>query len=905
VALFLGSTALLGLMFLWYSRDLPNPDSLVTRNIPQSTKIFDKTGTHLLYEIAPEEKRTLVKIEDIPTHLQKAVITAEDRGFYDHHGISLKGLARAVIFGGSRGGGSTITQQFVKNAILTNERHLSRKIKEIILSFALEQRFTKDQILQLYLNEIPYGGVLYGVESASQAYFEKSISEVTLAEAATLAALPQRPSTFLARPDLLDARRDWILEGMVEEGYISPEEATLAQAEEVVVHPSVGKIEAPHFVLWVKAQLEEEYGVSEVETGGLQVITTLDFDLQQAAEEAVEAGVAERGPRFGFTGAGLLAIEPSTGEIQAMVGSPDFYDTDHSGQVNVTLQPLQPGSSIKPIIYARAFERGYTPDTILWDVKTDFGGYSPNNYDGAEHGPVTIREALQRSLNIPAVQALYLIGVNDAISYMQKLGYSTNLDADRVGLSMVLGGAEVTMLDHVGAYATFAADGVRRAPTSLKKVTNSEGVVLFEALVNPGEKIVASDIAATLSNVLSDNAARAATFGGSNYLTLPDRPAATKTGTTNNYKDAWSVGYTPQLATGVWVGNSDGSLMSRGADGSQVAAPIWQNFMKAAHLNRPVVNFGPYQKVTTGKAVLDGQLAATTVILDRATGKLATDRTPLTFQEVKVCGEYHSTLHYVDKGDVRGPAPSNPERDPFYLTWEKALSDYLIRRNSSLKEGEKPYENCQIPTEFDDIHTQANEPSIRLISPQKNEVIEGQLTLAYESSTVLPFNRIEITLDGQYVGRLQDGSGGQIALPPWIKTGDQTLQVTVFDEVDNEAHDSVRIRVNGSGQALVNFVTPTDGEVITRPSTPFIVGLEILEDNINSLILLATHLNSGTVFVLGELQNPGSAVAIPWNNMTDGSYRLEAVLSLEGGGLATSAPIEVTVRPPPNPSLTL
>ncbi|MDQ5952339.1 MAG: penicillin-binding protein, partial [Patescibacteria group bacterium] len=558
-----GAIVLLGL-FAYYSTQLPDPDSILNRDVAQSTKIFDRTGTHLLYEIAPDQKRTLVTIDKIPLIAQQATITAEDRAFYEHNGISFKGIARAMLtnlihLDPNGQGASTITQQFIKKAFLTDDRTYSRKIKEIIIAIALEKKFEKDEILQMYLNEIPYGGTNYGIESASQSYFNKSVQDVTLAEAATLAALPNRPSTFLNNPDLLKDRRDWILDGMVEEGYVSQEDADAAKAQETPVTVAVRNIQAPHFVLWVKEQLEEKYGARTTETGGLKVITSLDYDKQKIAEEAVTNGLAAKGATYNFNDVGLVSIDPKTGQVLAMVGSPDYWNDESDGQVNVTLRQLQPGSSIKPMVYASAFERGYTPNTVLWDVDTVFptatGNYEPHNYDGNEHGYVTMRKALQGSLNIPAVKTLYLAGIDNALALGDRLGYTT-LREEYVGLSMVLGGVRVTPLEHTSAYATFANNGVKQDVVSIIKVEDSHGEVLEEwkAEDHPGTEAMEKNIAATLSNVLSDNAARSYVFGANNYLVLNGRPAAAKTGTTNEYKDAWTMGYTPSLATGVWVG---------------------------------------------------------------------------------------------------------------------------------------------------------------------------------------------------------------------------------------------------------------------------------------------------------------------------------------------------------------
>lgn len=494
----LGGLFVLG-VFAWYSRDLPDPNALLDRTVAQATKIYDRTGEHLLYEIYGKENRTLVKMQEgfckddasfetdpngIPLFIAQAVLTAEDREFCSHNGFTVKGIARAVIFMGKRGGGSTLTQQLVKNVILTNERHVSRKIKELILSVVLEQKYSKDEILQIYFNEVPYGSTYYGIQTAAQNFYEKNVNELTLAEGATLAGLPQLPTYYINNPDDLKARRDWILDSMFELGYITEEAARAAKAESTPLHISTdGAFVAPHFVMWVKSMLEELYGTSAVETGGLRVITTLDYDKQIIAEESVTHGVETYGESYGFANAGLLAQDPRTGEILAMVGSPDFSNEEIDGQVNVTLQPLQPGSSIKPIVYTAAFEKGYTPNTILWDVNTTFPTettpYTPFNYDGSEHGMISLRAALQGSLNIPAVKTLYLVGLDNAIAFAQRLGYTTLTDRSRIGLSMVLGGAEVTMLDHVGAYSVLANNGVHHDYQALLRVEDANGGELY------------------------------------------------------------------------------------------------------------------------------------------------------------------------------------------------------------------------------------------------------------------------------------------------------------------------------------------------------------------------------------------------------------------------------------------
>ncbi|EKD67004.1 MAG: penicillin-binding protein, 1A family, partial [uncultured bacterium] len=459
----LGIVSSIGLI-AWASKDLPDPNKLTDRQIAQSTKIYDRTGEHILYEVFEDQKRTLITLDELPDYLVQGVIATEDTKFYEHHGIRPLSIIRAVVYGLLPGkkieGTSTLTQQLVKNAILTSERRYSRKLKEFILSIRLEQVYTKDQILQIYFNEIPYGSTNYGVESASQSYFGKSASDLTLAEAATLAGLPQQPSRFLNDLDRLKERRNFVLRRMSEEGYITEAEKTAAQAEPLNLDVSYSNIDAPHFVLYVKEKLVEDYGEQMVDTGGLKVITSLDWDKQHIAEQVIDEVGTPKLAEAGANNTSLVAMDPKTGHILAMVGSKDYYDDSIKGQFNVaTLGKRQPGSSFKPIIYAAAFEKGYTPNTILYDVLTNFASsgksYTPKNYDLSEHGPVTMRQALQGSLNIPAVKTLYLVGEQKGVDFAERLGYTTLGEGD-FGLSLVLGGGEVLLIDHVGAYATFA-----------------------------------------------------------------------------------------------------------------------------------------------------------------------------------------------------------------------------------------------------------------------------------------------------------------------------------------------------------------------------------------------------------------------------------------------------------------
>ncbi|MFZ2681708.1 MAG: PBP1A family penicillin-binding protein [Patescibacteria group bacterium] len=908
LAVGLGGALLLLSLFAWYSQGLPDPGTILNREVAQSTKIYDRTGTHLLYEIAPDQKRTLVTIEQIPLSVQQATITAEDRNFYEHDGISIKGIIRSVLsnvisLDPTGQGASTITQQFIKKAFLTDDQTYSRKIKEIMIALALEKKFEKNEILQLYLNEIPYGGTNYGIESAAQAYFKKPVTDVSLAEAATLAALPNRPSTFLNNPELLKARRDWILNGMVEEGYVSREEADVALAQETPVVVSLRNIEAPHFVLWVKEQLEEKYGARTTETGGLKVITTLDYDKQLIAEEAVTNGVTAKSATYAFDDAGLVALDPKTGQILSMVGSPDYWNDEADGQVNVTLRPLQPGSSIKPMVYAAAFERGYTPNTIVWDVKTTFptttGNYSPNNYDGGEHGFVTLRKALQGSLNIPAVKTLYLAGIENALNLGKRLGYTT-LEDEYVGLSMVLGGVRVTPLEHAAAFATFANNGVRHDTVAILSVQSPDGTMLEEwrAEEHTGTQATDKNIAAMLSNVLSDNVARSYIFGANNYLTLSGRPAASKTGTTNEYKDAWTAGYTPSLVSVVWVGNADGTLMKTRADGSVVAAPIWKEYMDRSLKGTPAEAFPIPAIPMTGKDILDGKMPSTTVVIDSASGKLATELTPERFRVEKVCGDYHNILTYINREDPLGAAPKDPAKaDVMYGPWESGVVAYLAQTG---EDGQPKLEACEVPTESDDVHTQRNKPDINFDQPNSNESVGRSFTTSLDIDTRRAFNRVDYSVDGAYILTSFSASGASITLPAWVSSGQHTLTATVYDDVDNSAQDSVQINVTETGsQGSFRITNPFQNQTIIKTGANYDIAIEVPNaSDLSSLKITAQNLWTGETLLVGETSSPSAITTISWNLPAVAQYALTATATSKTGSTdpLASPPVVVFVK---------
>ncbi|MEK9155450.1 MAG: transglycosylase domain-containing protein [Patescibacteria group bacterium] len=912
VALALVGALSLFLGYLWLASTLPDPDDITNRDVAQSTKIFDRTGEHLLYEIAADEKRTVVPYDQLPQNLINATITAEDRQFFNHHGINYFSIARSIYenikCGCKAQGASTLTQQMVRNVILTLDKTYTRKVKEILLSYAVEDRFTKEEILGLYLNQIGYGSTNYGVEAASQAYFSKKVQDITLAEAAVLAALPKQPSRYLNDPELLKARRDWILNSMEELGYASHDDVAIALATETPVVAKLNNITAPHFVLWVKEKLEETYTEREVETGGLRVTTTLDYDKQMAAEAAINAGVEAKGATFGFNNAALMAEDPKTGQVLAMVGSADYFNDDIQGQVNVTQQPLQPGSSMKPIIYAAAFEKGYTPNTILWDVETTFptetGPYNPHNYDGGEHGYLTMRKALQGSLNIAAVKTMYLVGINKALDFTDRLGYTTLGDRSRFGLSLVLGGGEVSMNDHLRAYSTFANSGLKHETVGILKIEDSKGEVLAEWKTedHPGEQVVDRNIAAMITNVLSDNNARAYVFGTNSALQLGGRPVAAKTGTTNDFNDAWTMGYTPSLATSVWVGNTDGSQMFKNAEAVYVAAPIWKEFMQKALEDSPIEAFPAPTIDKTGKDMLDGNIPTNTYTLDTSSGKLATDLTPDRFRQEVQCGEYHTLLTYVNKDDPRGAVPSNPASDPYYQVWEDAVQGWIARHNAGLKGGEVALTTCKdIPTERDDTHTEKNKPSIRLLSPQNGDSLSRTFTTSLDASVRRSFSRVDYAIDGAVVETSNSMNGESISLPSWVAAGRHTLTATIYDDVDNSASDSIGITVSESAgeSATFHITNPFQNQSIENSGAPYTVVVEVPDaDRVTYLEVTAQNLWTGTLTVIGSTTSPSSITSFSWNIGVDAEYQLVARASTPEGATLESTPIRVTVSTP-------
>ncbi|HIC94644.1 MAG TPA: PBP1A family penicillin-binding protein, partial [Anaerolineae bacterium] len=572
----------------------PRLRDIAGRELFQTTRIYDRHGV-LLYEIFEEGRRTWVPLEEIPLALRQATIATEDSTFYTNPGVDWRGILRALwqslIYGRPISGGSTITQQLVRRLMFSPEeraeRSLARKIKEIMLALALTRTHSKDEILEMYLNEIYYGHLAYGVEAAAQTYFNKHVSELNLAECALLAGLPQAPSRLDPFVNLegAKARQRVVLRLMVENGFITPEKAEAAYAQPLKFVPPEHKMLAPHFVVYVRKLLEEKYGPERVARGGLSVITTLDLRYQRLAEEVARRHIAKLREEHGATNAALVAMQPATGEILAMLGSVDYHDASIDGQVNMALSERQPGSSIKPITYVTALQQGLTLAAVLWDIPTeiplgDGRVYRPTNYDGRYHGPVRLRAALANSYNVPAVKLLRKVGVAEMLETAHRMGIrGLQRPPGYYGLSLTLGGGEVSLLDLTTAYATLANQGRYVAPVAILRVVDGQGRVLEEYEGPRPQPALDPRAAYLITDVLSDNEARTPAFGADSPLRL-SRPAAAKTGTTSDWRDAWTVGYTPYLAVGVWVGNSDNRPM-RELPGLRGAAPIWHDFMEA------------------------------------------------------------------------------------------------------------------------------------------------------------------------------------------------------------------------------------------------------------------------------------------------------------------------------------
>ncbi len=818
--LLLAGIVFVGILIIWVSTlKVPDFRSFDERRIARSTKIYDRTGEVVLYDIHQDIKRTVISFEEMGENIKEATVAIEDDNFYEHSGVQIKSIFRAVLAnlrsGSFSQGGSTITQQIVKNSLLTTEKRISRKIKEVFLALKIERELTKEQILEIYLNESPYGGSIYGIQEASTAFFGKNPKDLSVAESAYLAAMPQAPtrySPYGQNLDKLEARKNLVLDKMLKLGFITQEEFDAAKLEVVTFQPQDRwGIKAPHFVFYVREYLEEKYGKDVVESGGLKVTTTLDYELQQKAEEIVLKHALQNEKDFKASNAGLVALNPKTGEIISMVGSRDYFDKNIDGKFNVALAKRQPGSAFKPFIYATAMEKGFTPNTVLFDVKTEFQStcdpygkpitgtadkcYSPNNYDGEYVGPINLRNALAQSRNVPAVQLLYLTKIEDSLKTAKNMGIKTLGDGNIYGLTLVLGGGEVTLLDMVSSYGVFSTEGIRYEPQAILKVEDASGKVLEEFKPIGGQRVLNENSARIISDILSDNEARTPLFGVNSFMYFGNTDVAGKTGTTNNNKDAWMIGYNPNIVVGVWSGNNDNTPMTKG---SAISGRLWREFMDEVlkktqkdQFTEPFINDSPELKPVFRGMWQGGE----SVFIDTISKKLATEYTPEETKKELVIGEVKPTLYWIDRNDPMGPAPGE-QSNQTYRNWETAVSDWW---NKNKNKYEVVSEN-DIPKQYDDIHTEETIPSISIENP-KEEIIYNlnqpiQIDLEYD--TYYDVKSFDIFINDVYLGTKQGENFNFSFIPKDIENLKQTneLKIIIRDKFYNKNEDIVNFSVD-------------------------------------------------------------------------------------------------------------
>ncbi len=678
-----------GALLLWVAfTPLPDVNTFIEQKETASTKIYDRTGNTLLYDMNTDVRRDNVPLASTSPYIQDATISIEDANFYHEGAISFTAIARSLItdilHGSFVEGGSTLTQQVVKNSLLTQQKSIIRKVHEWILAIKLGQIYSKDQILALYLNSAPYGGNLYGVQAASRAYFGIDASQLDIAQSAYLAAMPQSPTYYSPYGNNisdLNTRKDLVLARMQQLGYITQDQYNQAKNEVVTFAPQQqSSIIAPWFVFYIRQYLENKYG-ADVASQGLTVITTLDTSLQTSAESIVSQYALANVKKFNASNAALVAIDPKTGQILAMVGSRNYFDTTIDGSYNDTLSLRQPGSSFKPFVYAAALDEGYTPNTVVFDLPTQFSTscapsdnyndtppcYAPTDYDGYFRGPMTFTTALAQSINVPAVQALYLAGIQNVINLATAAGITSLGPAKQYGLSFALGAAEVSLLQLTDAYAAFADNGVYNPPVGILKVTDPNGTVLEQYTAAP-KQAINPDTAAEMSSMLSNNTARQPEYPVVNPFNFPGYDVAAKTGTTNDSRDAWTVGYSPSIAVGTWAGNNDNTPMVKEIAG-YIVAPMWNAFMQVALAKYPVTYFpAPPAIPATDPPVLQG------------------------VYQVPVNGgiQIHSLLYWVQKNNPLAGQPSNPAADPQYPYWEYPVQQWLAGAGTAVMTSSTP-----------------------------------------------------------------------------------------------------------------------------------------------------------------------------------------------------------------------
>jgi len=820
---FLTGAVLVGFIFLfilfaWYAKDLPSPSKL-SQQTGYSTVFFDREGK-VLYDMYKDKNRVPVAVEDIPDYLKKATISIEDKNFYSHKGFSQMGMIRAVLnmfLGRGLQSGSTITQQLIKNVLLTNRQTITRKIQEIILAFEVERRYKKDEILLMYLNEAPYGGSYWGVGTAAEAYFGKSVKDLNLVESAILAGLPQSPSfysPFIGKNEAWKARTKNVLRRMREDGYITHEQENAALKKVEIIKFSAPKIliEAPHFVFYVKDKIENEYG-SKIIDQGVKIKTTLSLDVQQTVEKIVKEEIGKL-KGFNATNAAVIVLDSKTGEILGMVGSYDFND-EKFGKFNAALGLRQPGSAMKPFTYGLAFEKGYTPSTVFMDVKTIFpdqGGkeYIPENYDGKFRGPVQLRFALGNSINLAAVKLLAVIGLRDFLTKLNDLGLSTFAPNDenlkRFGLSLTLGGGETTLLDLTSAYSVLSTGGLKHDINSITDISDFKGKNIYKKVRAQETRVFSSEVSFLLSHILSDNNARIDEFGPNSYLNIPGKTVSVKTGTTDDKRDNWAVGYTKSITVGVWVGNNDNSKMNpKIASGATGASPIWHRIMLEL-----------LKKYDDG--IMDKPDKVKAITVDGYLGGLPKDGYPTRAEyyidgtEPKDISPYYKKIKISKSNgklanDVEIKSGNYEEKDFIVITesdpvstdgknrWQEAINAWTAGQGDN---------KFKPPTETSDASADSVIVSVK--NPEDHSTISnGSLNIKAKITTFDKIKNIKIKLNGETRFEWNEDKRDIDETIQITKDDVYELQIIATNEKDKQGESTIKFGVNKPW----DYVTPT------------------------------------------------------------------------------------------------
>ena len=798
-------------LFIYYSRDLPSPDR-VQRKEGFSIVLYDR-NMKPLYDIYSDKNRIPVPLTDMPDYLKKATIAIEDKDFYKHQGFSTKGILRAMVniltFRGLQGG-STLTQQLVKNVLLTSERTLPRKFKEFILAVQIERKYSKDEILQMYLNEAPYGGTMWGIEAAAQGYFDKSTRDINFTEAVILAGLPQRPSYYSpygSNKDAYKKRSEEVLRRMREDGYITGKQE---QENKNLINNFQFPIKslnfhAPHFVEFIKKQLIEKFGEKKVEQGGLNVVTTLDLELQKQSEMIVYEEL-EKIKKLNATNGAVVVIDPTTGEILTYIGSREYESEDENfqGKFDVASQGLrQPGSALKPITYAVAFSKNYTPSSLIMDVETKFPGgegkpdYIPKNYDNKFRGPIQLRFALGNSINIPAVKLTALVGIRDILATAYEMGVSTLKptaeNERRLGLSITLGGGEVTLIDLTYAYGVLVTGGIKQTPIAILQVKDTDGKILYENKKTSGKKVLDEDIAFLISHILSDNNARKDVFGERSYLNIAGKTVAVKTGTTDDKRDNWTVGYTPSVVAGVWVGNNDNSAMNpQLASGATGAAPIWNRIIREFFKNKNSQDFPIPDNIISltidafgGGLPKEGRPERSEYFIK---GTEPTTTSPI-YQKLKISRS--------DSDRLANPvevATGNYEEKEFIVfeekdptsdenRWQAGIDEWLSTQSDQLYHPPKEFSTKD-----------ENSVIVNIKDPKdKTRIDSNQVEIKAEASAFKKINKIEVYIDGSYKESVE---GSVLVRTVNIENGIRKIKVRAIDEEGRSGESEITIGVN-------------------------------------------------------------------------------------------------------------